>query len=387
MGSLGNMPFKKVSVAIEPCESHFEEFGFVPLRLLFQAAINLCNSQGHPANEAIPEMARELCRAFNGGAVSQKAMTEIARHKQSAMAKDAANTLAWMLIHDNTLPIPEQLSEKMGRSLERDLLADSAAYMAQNDYPYPINTAYQNLGFPMPWVNQRLVRSEERFAQFANERRSDTAVLVGNGPSLNETDLDVLHGQDVYISNYAMRHRDLSATARGVAVSNMLVAEQAPHLFQLSSHWKFHPVWLGHLLGDSDKTIWLNALGGSMFFSKDIQSKVAWHATVSFFWLQILFSAGYRKVVLIGVDNSYRQESDLKEGELVHQTSPDLNHFDPKYFQGKTWQAADTHHMQQTFELAKLHYEQDKREIVNCTVGGALEVFRRADLKTELQDA
>ncbi|MBO9476105.1 hypothetical protein J7382_01035 [Shimia sp. R11_0] len=384
MSAFAPQSFQEIQQLFHLCEPTRDLHGFVPLQDLFSAAQKVFEARPDDAGD-ITAIAKQLCCIFNSSAPAQHEMRRLARQTWHAQSKQAANVLAWMAHHDLALPCPTTLPPSRGLALEADLLHDSAAFLTQTNGLYPLNAAQQHLGFDTSWVLDRLTKSQTRFEQFAKQRRSDTAILVGNGPSLNVTDLDALQGQDVFISNYATRHQSLFEAACGAAVSNILVAEQAPHVFQLGAHWRFFPVWLGHLLGDNDKTIWLNALGGPMFFSEDLAKKVAWHATVSFFWLQILYCAGYRKIILIGVDNSYRQDKTLKEGDLVHQTTPDLNHFDPTYFQGKIWQAADTDHMQASFELAKQIYEKDGREIVNCTVGGALEVFRRADLKQELQ--
>lgn len=250
---------------------------------------------------------------------------------------------------------------------------------------YPYHIPGRTYGYDLDWVRDTLSASAHRFSAFRKTRTSDVAVLVGNGPSLNKTDLSLLSGHDVYISNYAVKHPVLNEIARGVAVTNYLVAEQEPWLFALESRkWKFFPFWLRNTLHPDDSTIMLNARGGDLFFSEDVTEAVAWHSTVSFFWLQILYSAGYRKVLLIGFDNSYSQQPSAREGDLITQKEDDPNHFDPGYFRGKRWQAADTESMERTYALSKAVYEADGRELVNCTVGGRLEVLRRSSLEAEL---
>jgi len=100
--------------------------------------------------------------------------------------------------------------------------------------------------------------------------------------------------------------------------------------------------------------------------------------------LQLAFSLGYKKALMVGFDHSYKQPKKALEGDVIDQREDDENHFDPRYFRGKKWQAADTANMEHTYELSKAAFEKDGREVVNCTVGGKLEVFRRGDLATEL---
>ncbi|MCC5972389.1 MAG: hypothetical protein JJU15_20850 [Pararhodobacter sp.] len=358
------------------CGETWEQRGFLPLHDIENTAPILARG------DDVESTAQRLMLAFNGARPVQ------ARISQAARSGDGEAKILETFIHEQGLnrhpcsPIPRAKALE----LEGHLIADPASFLSalSASHPYPGVTDEECLAFDGEWAKDTLGRSRERLKRFIAARNSDTAVLVGNGPSLAEVDFGLLEGQDVYISNYAIRDAQLHQLARGVAVSNRFVASQAPHLFQTTPLWKFHPLWLGDVLRDTPETIYLNGVGGTLFFSEDVTKTIAWHSTVTFFWLQILFSVGYRKVCLIGVDNAYRQHADAREGDLIQQTAPDENHFFPDYFRGKVWQAADTGKMADTYRLARHHYEADGREIVNCTIGGSLEVFRRAPLADEL---
>jgi hypothetical protein len=276
------------------------------------------------------------------------------------------------------------LEPKEFERLESVLWHHKTDYLSLDETYYPHQLGERRTGFRMDWIRRVLREAHGKLADFAAGRRSDTAVLVGNGPSLRKVDFSLFKGQDVFISNYAIKNIQLARLARGVAVSNPWVAAQEPYWFNLADCWKFFPFWNGDSVLHDGSSIFLNAVGGDLFFSCDVRERIAWHSTVSFFWLQILYSAGYRKVLLTGVDNQYQQSPGTKEGVLILQKSDDPNHFDPSYFKDRTWQAADTSKMEETYVLAKAYYEKNGREIVNCTVGGQLEVFRRADLAAEL---
>lgn len=357
------------SAEVFACETEWKAQGYVSLSSLFAAAA---------AGDAVDvdQRAVRLCQAFNGAPAARAAIKNASARGRS----DAANLAAWMTVQDLVPVQARALSWEQADALEQSLLADPDGVLAKGTQLYPLSCAGRHFGLDPHWIQDRLTQGRARFDRFVAARESDTAILVGNGPSLKQTDLSLLRGQDVYISNYAIRNDALRSCAKGVAVSNYLVAEQEPHVFQIDNLWKFHPAWMSHVLGDSDSTVWLQALGGSLFFGSAPRDRIAWHATVTYFWMQILYGAGYRRVLLIGVDNSYQQAPGLKEGDVVAQHDDDPNHFDPAYFKGKVWQAADTSHMAETYAKARAFYERDGREIVNCTVGGSLEVFRRASL-------
>ena len=235
------------------------------------------------------------------------------------------------------------------------------------------------------WRRLTLDRSRRKLNGLQQQRSSDTCIVVGNGPSLRHTDLSLLVGHDVFISNYAVIDDGLKSKAKYLGMVNPHVAEQDPDLFNnLRGLVKFFPYWLRYCLEESEDVIFLNELAGEPFFSADVSDNVSGHSTVTHFNLQIAYSLGYRKAVLVGCDNAYQQPPGVIEGDILTCDTDDPNHFRPDYFRGKRWQAADTQLMELTYRLAKQAYEKDGREIVNCTAGGALEVFRRGDLAHEL---
>ena len=55
--------------------------------------------------------------------------------------------------------------------------------------------------FDAKWKAEQIAKTHEFFRDRIANRRSETCVIVGNGPSLNKTDLSLLQGQDVIVSN------------------------------------------------------------------------------------------------------------------------------------------------------------------------------------------
>lgn len=330
---------------LEPCRRLLHTRGYVPLADL-AASLPPAIARTEARNDDA-EALTALCAAMNHAAPAR------ARIAEDAAAGDAnAQLLAqWMAARGLTAPPCRPLPAGYVYPLHAALEADPGGFLDRADRPYPCSAGPHHWGFDPRWTRNRLALSARRFARFTQERSSQTAVLVGNGPSLQDTDLSLLHGHDVYVTNYALEHPTLRGLARGVAVTNYFVANQAPELFGLFDRWKAYPVWLSHVLPDSPSTLWFPAIGGALFFAQDPMQAIAWHSTVSFFWMQILFHAGYRKLVLIGFDNSYAQPEGLREGDLIEQRQDDRNHFDPGYFRGKIWQAADPDRMSETYAL------------------------------------
>ena len=71
----------------------------------------------------------------------------------------------------------------------------------------------------------------------------------------------------------------------------------------------------------------------------------------------------------------------------VVSTGNDPNHFTANYFgKGFRWQLPDLYRSEIAYRLARLAFEQNKREIVDATVGGKLDIFRKVNFEEILQE-
>jgi hypothetical protein len=142
---------------------------------------------------------------------------------------------------------------------------------------------------------------------------------------------------------------------------------------------KVFPFWLGRHVPDLPQTYFVNSTVDPTF-SPDARRNLSWRSTVSYFNMQLAVSLGYRRVLLVGFDNSYIQPPNVKEGDELIQNNDDPNHFMPGYFKGKTWQAADTGNMNDSYCRALAWGMNNGVEFINCTVGGQLHTFPRDQL-------
>ena len=261
----------------------------------------------------------------------------------------------------------------------RIMSAETRDRVRYNAYHVPNNFSRY---FETNWYDAAIRRSQQRLIELSRFRR-DVCVIVGNGPSLQKTNLDLLKNADVIISNFATMHPQLAECASILTVTNDLVATQGAVDFNATKTAKVFPFWLANSINETSETAFVPATVEPIF-NTELNGIFSWRSTVSYFNMQLAYALGYRKVLLVGFDHSYAQPRGMKEGDLIEQMKDDENHFDPRYFKGKTWQAADTTNMEKMYQLAKTAYEADGRDILNCTEGGKLEVFRRESLENQL---
>lgn len=239
----------------------------------------------------------------------------------------------------------------------------------------------KNFIFENDWIIKNKKKTIRLVDELKRQRHNDLCIIVGNGPSLKKENFDFLENQDVFISNNAFIDKKLLSFAKYYAVVNYLVAEQSKfEINKLSTQYKFYPYWLSYCLYENEKTIFLNA-DLEQKFGLDIRERLSWMSTVSFFMIQIAYSLGYKNIALIGFDHNYKQDKNVKEGDLIITNNDDENHFDPRYFKGKKWQAADVDNMSKAYKIAKETLEAKGVKIINATVGGNLEVFERDKLE------
>lgn len=255
-------------------------------------------------------------------------------------------------------------------ALSQDSDADSVCY----------TVGPRRWSFDRRWKAGQIHKAHEFLRLKTRTRSKDTCFIVGNGPSLNKSDLSLLEGQDVIVSNCAFLSDDLMKHATYFTTVNYLVAEQnAQRINRLEGIHKVLPYWLAYCLNPGRDTYFVNAVGHPEF-STDIFTNMSWRHTVSFFNLHLAYGLGYRRAVLLGFDHSFRQPNDVQEQDIIESTEDDVNHFHPDYFRGKRWQAADVDMMEAMYKLAYGAYRADSREILNATVGGKLELFPRITL-------
>lgn len=224
---------------------------------------------------------------------------------------------------------------------------------------------------------------QQRLSKFlqackASERR--TCVVVANGPSLKHSLNDDLFGLDLIISNFAYKDERLLKYAKYFTIVNHTVAAQVyADWMQLEHLTKFFPFWLGRHVPALSNLYYVNSTV-TPTFSSNALSQLSWRSTVSYFNMQLAAALGYQRILLVGFDNSYVQPAEVREGDELVQIADDPNHFMPGYFKGKTWQAADTGNMNDSYCEALQFAMEGDVEIINCTVGGQLHAFPRGSL-------
>lgn len=208
-------------------------------------------------------------------------------------------------------------------------------------------------------------------------------LVVGNGPSLNSTPLADFSG----ITSIGMNKIDLLYERSPwrpslVVCANNLVVKQHRQQFLESMvpiflAWKCH--WF--LRDRPGSNIHFYKSVPTSGFSLDASSWVgSLSSTVTYAALQFAYFLGGDPVILVGVDHSFAV--DTSRSGIARFKGADINHFDPNYFNhGSYWGLPDLKGNELSYHIAKQAFENADRQVLDATIGGQLQVFKKIPIE------
>lgn len=225
---------------------------------------------------------------------------------------------------------------------------------------------------PQGWI------SIQRLRRFHNAHRGERCFIIGNGPSLQQTNLSLLRREYTFGLNRGyLLFAHLGFTTTYYVATNPYVIEQCAAELNALTIPKFLG-WVGsnHIAFDP-YTILIHTWEVPLF-STDPSHRMLWGGgTVTYEALQLAYYMGFSQVILVGVDHHFVRTG--PPGELVvAEEHEDPDHFSPDYFgRGFRWQLPDLELSRKAYLLARDAFAQDGREILDATIGGRLTVFPR----------
>jgi 6-hydroxymethylpterin diphosphokinase MptE-like len=219
--------------------------------------------------------------------------------------------------------------------------------------------------------------------------RGKRAFIIGNGPSLNKTDLRLLKNEiTIGCNGLFFLFDEMGFPPTYYTVEDTLVAEdRADIINKIRGTTKVFPQDLRYCLKEDEDTVFINFLRrypGFPRLTQRFETHVYWGGTVTLLNLQLAWYLGVREVYLIGIDHTYQPPAgaDEQKGTVIKSHSNDVNHFHPDYFgPGYRYHDPKVERMEQAYEEAKRFFENRGGVIYNATAGGRLEVFPRVSFE------
>lgn len=231
-------------------------------------------------------------------------------------------------------------------------------------------------------VSYRLFADSRPLLALKDRHRGKPMLVVGNGPSLNQTPLDdFVHVPAIGMNKIDLIYPRTTWRPELVVCLNNLVAKQNQDVFAASDiptfvAWKAR--W--YLRAESRKKLSFFDTTLSNAFSTNPVKGFGSSATVTYIALQMAYWMGANPVIIFGVDHSFKYTG--PEASYQKREGPDTNHFDPNYFKAGTyWGTPDLDQCELDYGLARQAFEADGRKVYDATVGGKLEVFEKVGLE------
>ena len=210
-------------------------------------------------------------------------------------------------------------------------------------------------------------------------------LIVGNGPSINNTPLDKFSNTfSIGMNKIDMIFKKTTWRPDYIIATNTLVIKQ---------HWEKMintkiPTFLSWksrffipLLKRNKFSFFLN--DNNSDFKKDISNSVGVAGTVTYTALQFAHYLEANPVIIVGVDHNFAYEG--KPNEYKLRKGDDINHFDPNYFaDGQYWGLPNLDLSEVGYKNAKKIFNASNLKIYDATIDGKLNIFEKISIEEAL---
>ena len=229
-----------------------------------------------------------------------------------------------------------------------------------------------------PWRRDSI----RRLAALKDSHKGERCFLIGNGPSLKNTDLKKLEGEfSIGLNRIFLAFPELGfKTSVLLSVNDLVIEQSAAELMALDMP-KFVSWRARRWLQPAENLYFLYTTYTGPKFARDLTGRLWEGATVTYTGLQLAYYLGFETVILIGVDHNFVTQG--KPNTTVVSQGDDPNHFHPGYFgKGFRWQLPDLETSDRAYRLAYQVYLAAGRKVLDATVGGKLQVFPKVDYES-----
>lgn len=237
-------------------------------------------------------------------------------------------------------------------------------------------------GIPAAYLHPWRRQSMDVLAALKDKYKGERCFIIGNGPSLRNTDVSKLKNEYTFgMNRIYLAFEEWGFQTTFLASVNDLVIEQCvddfldlnmPRFFSWRSR-KFFPKDLTENL-----PTFLYTTYDGIKFADDARYRIWEGATVTNICLQLAYHMGFETAILIGVDHNFTSKGDANK--TVVSDGDDPNHFDPRYFgKGFRWQLPDLDTSEIGYALARVNYEKNGCQILDATIDGKLTIFNKVD--------
>lgn len=253
-------------------------------------------------------------------------------------------------------------------------------YKTINPYRKAANLLLRRLSWDFKLISWK---SRKKLISLQNTYSGQKCVILCNGPSLLKVDFDFLQACQAYtfgLNKINLLFEKTNFRPNAIVAVNPFILNQNLDFYNTTPIPLFVDSCAASIgVRDGDNRYFLHSSSMKGEFAEDCSTSIFQGYTVTYVALQIAFHMGFKEVALIGADHYFQTKG--VANETITSGDSDPNHFDPNYFAGGVkWQLPDLAQSELAYMLARQTYEYHGRRVVNCTIGGQLDIFPREKL-------
>ena len=217
--------------------------------------------------------------------------------------------------------------------------------------------------------------------RFKNKYKNKRCFIIGNGPSLNKTDLRKIKNEFTFGFNSIFLHKYFLPKFY-IVEDKWVVKDNLEKIKKLKIKNKFIPAHYQDQFNHKDGCVHypMNLSfyrNGECNFTEDISKNVYSGQTVTYHAIQFAYYMGFNPIYLVGVDFHYiKPKTIIESGKTWHSTGDDPNHFNKNYFGvGKTFHDPQLDRVKKNYQFANQFLQNKNIKIYDATIGGKLDVF------------
>ncbi|WP_246943865.1 6-hydroxymethylpterin diphosphokinase MptE-like protein [Bacillus pinisoli] len=243
------------------------------------------------------------------------------------------------------------------------------------------------------FINLRVRFLSTRIRELKNIHKGESCFVIGNGPSLTVSDLNMIKSKISFSSNRISllldktEWRPFYYTFADSIIASKLFNEvykmEKEKMFVVIKN-KSYKLLKKHFNKECNflRACYDYDKNGLPKFSKDLSKKIIHHGTVTYSNIQLAVYMGFKEIYLIGVDHNYGVIK-TKNGSIEYnEMLIGKDYFDEKYYKSIEENKeipVNLYEMTEAYLSAKKHCDDIGVKIYNATRGGKLDVFPRVN--------
>jgi len=223
--------------------------------------------------------------------------------------------------------------------------------------------------WPGSWVHRKKLKV------LRNTHVEEKAIILCNGPSLNDVDFSALGSIFTFgLNKINLLFRQTDFRPSAIVSVNPFVIEQNIDFFSSTDI----PLFLDHRATSyglsSKRHVHFLYSCAFPYFAQDCSVSIFQGYTVTYVALQLAYHMGFRKVALVGCDHDFNMAGN--PNAITYNESRDPGHFCEDYFSpNQPWQFPDLKGSEYYYDLARRCYHENGGVVVNASTKTRLDVF------------